>query len=232
VGRRPAITLTCLILIYIIFWSEGGLKGQALPSTGQIRMMTEGSVIYKLSSPQLPPAEAAIVDSVTYTLSIKGSRIRTDFVGGLGTTTTIYSSLSHAGALLREYGQQKLLVRMTKEDFEDLGKTYRFAGYNLTGDTAMIAGYLCKKAWSTTEAGDTLVVWYAPDLLPQNKEYSYRFTPLPGLPLQYESMMGKWKVTYKAAKVSMEPVPSSRFDIPKVGYREMTYKESKDLLSH
>lgn len=216
----------------MLFWSEGGLKAQSLPPTGQIRMMTEGFVLYKLSSTQLPPAEAEILDSVTYTLSIKGSRIRTDFIGGIGTTTTIYSSLSHAGALLREYGQVKLLVRMTKEDFEDLGKPYRYAGYTLTSDTTMIAGYLCKKALSTTANGDTLVVWYAPDLLPQNKEYSYRFTPLPGLPLQYESMMGKWKVTYKATKVSLEPVPSTKFDIPKVGYREMTYKESKDLLPH
>jgi hypothetical protein len=230
VGRGPAIRLTSFILISVLFWSEEGLRAQALPPASQIRMMTEGSVIYKLSSSQIPPAEAAILDSVTYTLSIKGSRIRTDFTGGIGSTTTIYSSLTHAGALLREYGQEKLLVRMTKEDFEDLGKLYRYSGYTLTGDTAMIAGYLCKKAWSTTEAGDTLTVWYAPDLLPQNKEYSYRFTPLPGLPLQYESMMGKWKVIYKAARVSMEPVPSSRFDIPKAGFREMTYKESKALL--
>lgn len=229
-GRGPAIKLTSFILISVLFWSEEGLRAQALPPAGQIRMMTEGSVIYKLSSSQIPPAEAAILDSVTYTLSIKGSRIRTDFIGGIGSTTTIYSSLTHAGALLREYGQEKLLVRMTKEDFEDLGKPYRYSGYTLTGDTTMIAGYLCKKAWSTTEAGDTLTVWYAPDLLPQNKEYSYRFTPLPGLPLQYESMMGKWKVTYKAIRVSMEPVLSNRFDIPKAGYREMTYKESKALL--
>ena len=29
------------------------------------------------------------------------------------------------------------------------------------------------------------------------------------------------------SKVSLNPVPVSKFDIPKTGYREMTYEESK-----
>jgi len=36
-------------------------------------------------------------------------------------------------------------------------------------------------------------------------------------------------VVYLAVKVSLDPLPSAKFDIPKAGYREMTYAEGKDL---
>jgi hypothetical protein len=195
----------------------------------QIRMMTEGTITYKLSAPGASPEEDSLLAHSAYVLSLKGSRVRTDFTGPLGSTTTIYSSFTHAGALLREYGQEKLLVPMDKEDFEDLGKEYRSAVYTQTGDTATIAGYPCKKALGRTPAGDTLTIWYSPDLLPQNKEYSYRFSDLPGLPLAYESMMGKVRVSYLATRVSLEPVLSAKFDVPRTGYRELSYSESKKI---
>jgi hypothetical protein len=37
------------------------------------------------------------------------------------------------------------------------------------------------------------------------------------------------KVTCIADKVSFDPVPAAMFDTPKAGYREMTYKEIKDI---
>lgn len=203
------------------------------PDTGralvpQVHLMTEGTITYKFQSSTVSKGEAGILAGTSYILSLKGSRVRTDLSGILGSTATIYSSLTHAGALLQEYGQEKILIRMSKEDFEDLGKPYKMT-YTLTGDTATIAGYPCKRAIGKTITGDTLMIWYSPDLLPQNKEYSYRFSPLPGLPLEYEARMGPAKVTYLAVKVSLDPVPSAKFDIPKTGYREMTYEESKKI---
>jgi len=191
--------------------------------------MTEGTITYKLKSADAPREESVILAGSSYILSMKGSRVRTDFSNVLGNTISIYSSLTHAGALVEEYGQEKVLVRMTRDDFEDMGKQYKNLTYTFTGDTATIAGYACKKAIGRTGSGDTLLVWYSPDLLPQNKEYSYRFRELPGLPLEYESRMGNNKVVYLAVKVSLDPLPSAKFDIPKAGYREMTYAEGKDL---
>lgn len=221
-----------LLLGLLSLLSPDGLRAQdtsRAPRADTLRrMMTEGTITYKLQSADAPKAEAAILAGTSFVLSLKGSRVRTDFAGVLGSTTTIYSSLTHAGALLQEYGQEKILIRMNKEDFEDLGKPSKMT-YTYTGDTATIAGYPCKRAIGRTPAGDTLMIWYTPDLLPQNKEYSYRFTPLPGLPLQYEGRMGPSKVTFMAVKVSLDPVPSARFDIPKSGYREMSYAESKKV---
>jgi hypothetical protein len=52
---------------------------------------------------------------------------------------------------------------------------------------------------------------------------------LDGLPLEYELIQGSLKIKYTVSKISLNPVPASRFDIPKSGYREMTYDESRKL---
>jgi hypothetical protein len=230
-GAGPALLLAACLLWTPVLQAQvkpDSLKTPSALQPQQIRLMTEGTITYKLQCSGASKEETGILAGTAYILSLKGSRVRTDFTGVLGSTTTIYSSLSHAGALLEEYGQEKILIRMTKDDFEDLGKPYKMA-YTLTGDTATIAGYPCKKAVARTVTGDTLQIWYSPDLLPQNKEYSYRFNPLPGLPLQFEGMMGKSKVVYLAVKVSLDPVPGAKFEIPKTGYREMLYEDSKKL---
>jgi hypothetical protein len=52
---------------------------------------------------------------------------------------------------------------------------------------------------------------------------------LNGLPLEYELVQGKLTIKYTVSKINMNPVPASKFDIPKSGYREMTYEESKKM---
>jgi hypothetical protein len=49
---------------------------------------------------------------------------------------------------------------------------------------------------------------------------------LPGLAMEYESVMGKMVVTYTVSKISLNPVPLSKFELPKTGFRIMSYKES------
>lgn len=207
------------------------LLASALPGRSQVapRQVVEGRIVYKLTSPNAPKEEAGILAGSTYTLSIKGSRIRTDFSGVLGNTVSIYSSQTHAGVLLQDYGQERVMVSMSKEDFEDEGKPYKNIAYTLTQDTMTVAGYVCRRAFWRDTTGDTLAVWYAPELVAQNKEYSFRFRELPGMPLAYESMMGNVKVLYTAVRVSLDPLPVAEFDVPKSGYRELTYAEARKL---
>jgi hypothetical protein len=64
-------------------------------------------------------------------------------------------------------------------------------------------------------------------LVPENKDFQYANKSLPGLAMEYESSSGKSKITYTISKIDFSPVPASRFDLPKSGYRVMTYQESK-----
>jgi hypothetical protein len=40
-------------------------------------------------------------------------------------------------------------------------------------------------------------------------------------------MSGNLKVTYTVAKINFNPVPAAKFDLPRSGYRVLTYEESK-----
>jgi hypothetical protein len=37
------------------------------------------------------------------------------------------------------------------------------------------------------------------------------------------------QIRYSLSSINLNPVPASKFDIPKSGYREMSYEESKKL---
>jgi len=45
------------------------------------------------------------------------------------------------------------------------------------------------------------------------------------VPLEFESNVSNIKVKYSATRISFDPVPIQRFEIPTSGYREMTYEE-------
>jgi hypothetical protein len=76
--------------------------------------------------------------------------------------------------------------------------------------------------------GTSYTVWYTPDLIPENKNFQYETRSLPGLAMEYETVNSKGeKATYTVSKISFSPVQASKFDLPKSGYRIMTYAESK-----
>jgi GLPGLI family protein len=99
--------------------------------------------------------------------------------------------------------------------------------FNYTDETKTILGYKCKKAIGKLADGTTFTVWYTPDLVPENHDFQYVNRSLPGLAMEYESNMGNLKVTYTVSKINLSPVPAARFDLPKSGYRVLSYEESK-----
>ena len=52
---------------------------------------------------------------------------------------------------------------------------------------------------------------------------------LDGLPLEYELTQGTLTIKNTVSKINLGPVPTTKFDIPKTGYRELTYEESRKL---
>jgi hypothetical protein len=45
--------------------------------------------------------------------------------------------------------------------------------------------------------------------------------------MEYEASMGNLNVTYTVSKISFGPVTAAKFDLPKSGYRVMSYAESR-----
>ncbi len=200
-----------------------GLGSQAQKVVSELTLVYDASI----SSGSAEPRMADALDGSTTTLYIKGPMSRVEMNSALFSSTTIHDSKSGNAVILREVSGQKLLIRMNAENWKEKNKRYQDIQFKNTGETKNIAGYTCQKAVATLKDGSNFVVYYTPDLVPENRNYDYQFRSLNGLPLEYELNMGKMTIKYTVSKVNLNPVPASKFDIPKSGYREMTYEESK-----
>ena len=195
------------------------------------KTISEGTMVYDIviQSGNKEPQIADAIDGGTVTIYIKGGQSRSDMVSALGKETTIHETKTGNAVILKEYSGQKLMITLTKDNWEAKNKAYKDIKFELTDETKTIAGYTCKKAIAGMPGGKSFVVYYAPDLLVTNKEYNASFKNLPGLALQYEYESGTMRYKYTISKINFDPIPASKFDFPKAGYRVMTYEENQQM---
>ena len=212
---------TGLPLIIVVFVNQLTVQAQ--------KIMSEGSLLYNISiqTGSKEPNMADMLDGATTTIYIKGSQSRSEMLSGLGSESTIHDARTGTGVILKDYSGQKLMITLTKDDWEKKNKKYEGITYETTNETAVIAGYNCIKAIAKLKDGTSFIVYYSPDLKVANKDYDSPFKTLPGLAMQYEWQSGKMKFKYTLSKVSFDPVPSSKFDIPKSGYRILSFDETQ-----
>lgn len=193
------------------------------------KVISEGNLIYNISiqTGSNEPKMADMLDGATTAIYIKGAQSRSELVSGLGSEVTIYDSKKGSGVILKDYSGQKLMITLTKDDWDKKNSKYEGITFETTSETLIIAGYNCKKAIAKLKDGSSFVVYYTSEIEVADKDYDYQFKNLPGLALQYEWQSGKMKFKYTLSKINFDVVPVSKFDIPKSGYRVMTYAETK-----
>lgn len=201
-----------------------------LTAAGQ-KKVSELTLVYdaSISSGSKEPKMADALDGATTTVYLKGNMSRTEMVSALFSSTTIHDSKAGTAVILREVSGQKILIRMTADNWTEKNKRYNGMTFTDTKETKSIAGYNCTKAEARLADGTTFSVYYTTDIIPENKDYDSQFKNLNGLPLEYELVQGKLTIKYTVSKINLNPVPASKFDIPKSGYRELTYDESKKM---
>lgn len=203
----------------------------ALPAAAQ-KKLTEGTILYNITinNGTGKPQNAEFLDGATNAVYIKGGKVRTEMVSSLGIQSTIINQVNGKKdvTILKEYGPQKFMINLTEADWTDLNKKYENVTFTFDpAETKTIQGYTAKKAIGKLQDGTTFTVWYTPDITIDNRDFQYANRNLPGLALEYETIMGNLKVIYTVAKLSFSPVPQVKFDLPKTGFRVMTYQESK-----
>ena len=198
-------------------------------STKAQKKFTEGTISYDIviNTGTARPQAADFLDGATSNVYVKGNKSRTEMISSLGTQATVIDGASNTITILKEYGDQKYLIQLNPTEWKDANKKYEGVDFVISNETKNIIGYNCKKAVGKLSDGNTFTVWFTPDLLPENNEYQTANKNLPGLAMQYETAMGNLNVVYTVSKISFAPVPISKFDLPKSGYRIMTYAESK-----
>ena len=167
--------------------------------------------------------------TATNTIYLKGNLSRSETITSLASFTAIYDATKGSGVVLREVNGQKLLIRMNADNWQDRNRRWEGIRFTNTPETKTIAGYKCIKAVGMTRDSLKIIVYYTRDIIPDNKDYSPEFKTLDGLALEYQLSRGSTVINYSLASINLNPVPASKFDIPKGGYREMTYEESKRL---
>lgn len=200
----------------------------ALHTLNAQKSISEATIQYDISIQNLQSqASANNLTGSTFTVFLKGAFSRTDMASNLGNEKTIHDGKNGTSVILKEYSGQKLMITMNKDDWEKRLKKSADIIFNNTGENKVISGYNCTKATAKLNNGSMVTVFYTKDLQTINKEYSTIFNTLPGLPIQYEFETATMKFTYSLSKIDFNSVLSSKFEVPKTGYRIMDYEEGK-----
>ena len=192
------------------------------------KRITEGTISYDIvvSTGNSNPSIADMFDGATSIVYLKGLQTRFERVSSLGVESTIVDGKSGNVNVLKEYGEQKYMITMTPDNWKDANKKYEGIVFKYENEYKDIAGYKCQKAIGTMKDGTTITVFFTKDLLANNREFEYAYKSLPGLAMEYETTIGSLKVTYTVSKVNFGIVPATKFELPKSGFRVMTYEES------
>jgi GLPGLI family protein len=192
------------------------------------RRLTEATISYDIviNSTNKSPQAADLLDGATSVIYLKGSSSRSEMVSSLGTQATIIDGKTREVTVLKSYGDQQYMIKLTPDNWKQMNRKYENVSFTYLEEYKVIAGYNCQKAIGRLTDSTSFTVFFTRDLVPVNKDFQYLNRLLPGLAMQYEAAIGGMLVTYTVSTINFNPVPQTKFDLPRSGYRVMTYEES------
>jgi len=115
--------------------------------------------------------------------------------------------------LLKESGADKKRTVMTADQWTQYNGKYAGLTCRITGDTATILHYACKKALITLRDGRQLTAWYTTAVTtPALAWLEPAFAGIPGLVLRYEYISRKKTLRYTATAISRKPIDPAVFN--------------------
>jgi hypothetical protein len=190
---------------------------------GQKRL-SEGALVFSV----ITTKQGLLVgDTLIAQHYFKGAHTRTDLIGIVGKSYTLYDSREGLGAIVREFGSQKILIPLDTSSWSDKNAWYKASSISYSTDENKLLGYACKKASIKLTEGGQLEIWYTPEVVLDNIDTEFQMGDIPGLVLSYEYIIDETRVIYIARSLNFDPVPIQKFEIPNAGYRILSYAESK-----
>jgi len=197
------------------------LWGTAIPVSYSQRRLTEVTLVYTVSFEAVDTVAQLTFGTggLKAYCYLKGANSRTDLVTRVGKQSTVFITKPPQVLLLKEYGDQRYMTRLTTEQWEKSNQKYKEARYSFTSDSLRVQGYLCYRALATLPDSTQLKIWYTRELMPLNKEFLPMAEFIPGLILSFESFWGDSRIRYDIDQILFSPVQQALFDIPERGYR-------------
>jgi hypothetical protein len=185
------------------------------------RMLTEAKLTYNLTPiPEKGQEDlASAFNNATRIVWLRGTLIRTDFYSPNSQQSVIYNAATGIATLLRVSGEEKYQWNLDSAQWKQYNQKWTATTLQETGETASIGGYDCQKVIATYGGGDSSSIFYTRQFFPIANGYEPMFEGLKGVPVQYEWIVGGLKLRYTLIAVQIGPVGSSRFEIPKNGYK-------------
>jgi|1048.fasta_scaffold00933_3 hypothetical protein len=188
------------------------------------KLFSEGTVIYSV---EIQSNDKSEIDSAHYLLKVRGANLRTELSSTLGRSIYIYDLREGMGAVIREFGGQRILIPVNRSNWNEITGEFRNMNYAAAPGDTTILDYRCLKLNGEMADGSFLIIWYTEDILPEIKEINFPLTNINGLPLMIEMRKGEQKVIYSAQSISYDPVQVQNYDIPRNGYRVLKFQDSK-----
>ena len=209
-----------IAVVFVLLFFSVSVSGQ--------KKITEATITYDIviNTSNATPKAVDLLDGATSVIYLKGNSSRSEMSSSLGTQSTVIDGKTGKVTILKDYGEQKYMISMTPENWKTSNKKYEGITFTYENDFKTIQGYSCQKAVGRLTDSTSFTVYFTKDLIPVNKDFQYLNKNLPGLAMQYEASLGKLKVTYTVSTINFNPVPAAKFDLPKSGYRIMSYEES------
>lgn len=189
----------------------------------------EGIVVYTISfeNSGLPPEAIAMLKGAESVVYIKGEKRRMDMSTAMQSTISIIDSKAKTVTTAMDIMGQKYLIKMNEADLNKEKAEAPVTSIKYLDETKVIAGYKCKKAEVTMKMKEgkeqTFVVFYT-DQIPTSDTKNV-FEGLKGMPLEYSIAQGGVNMTFSTKSIEKTPVPDSKFELDKAGYKETTLEE-------
>ena len=189
----------------------------------------EGKVNFEISmdGSKMPPEAMTMFEGSELTIYIKAGKSRSEVKMGPSNYTTISDSKTNVSYMLMEMMGKKYKIKSEPAKTDKASE----ATVKYLDDTKDIAGYKCKKAEvsfkDNASEKQTTIIWYTEEISNQmgHDSRSAQFKDIKGMLLEYEMNAERgMKMKMTAKKVSKEPVPDSKFEIP-ADYKETTIEE-------
>ncbi len=191
------------------------------------KIVNEATLMYKVEikdSITNQPVQNA--NSNQYIIYTKGFSSRSDLITSIGSESAVYDSKKGSGYIAKSYSGQKLLINLTKANWFTQNAIFQQLKFNVTSETKNISGYDCKKAISKLASGETIIVYFEPNIQLSNQDYTLAFPELKGLPIVIERESKGKKFTYALVDIIYDNVPSNLFEIVQKNYRIMNYEDA------
>jgi hypothetical protein len=191
----------------------------------------DGVITYKISYPDSKYSEAQMnMFPKVMTVSVKGSKARTEMNVGGGTTVEILDYVAKTKVALINMMGQKFAIKQTREEIEKENADAPKGSINVTNETKNIAGYNCKKAIVTTDEDGvktTFEVWFTEEIGSKDANFDNPlYKDINGVLLEFSLKTPQIAMKFSATSVEKKTVPSKDFEIP-ADYTLTTQEELK-----